>query len=238
MQEIAILLHTLEDEYTSASWTARHVFAPPPSRSRIPRVPSTDFKRISSPLVQEVQPDDVVLRPPSKQWIDMDHDDYDGDYVASTDPLHPVCTEYVDLMGHDTDDDSWVGNHLALADEIGSLSVDDGVDVNGTKWVWSEEKDDTGGARNCFEGIEERGSDYVSGRVSELLDPTSLAAMPDIMPGHLNAASPPPLGQETCSDELEDEQIILAAQVRQAVEAFWKAVNGDASVGRQLLFPP
>ncbi len=170
-EELHDLTIQLTQEYTSASWLI-HRTLPTHAKPRPPRVKTSTYARTSSPLVNEVLPADLEIysSDAKKNWFDMKEDEYDGDYVASTDPLHPVCTEYPDLMDESDMSGRWVFQHDDAADEQedevwsadgeGAFEFDSSVN----DWSWGE-PGNAGGAENIGEegarrilSREERGS--------------------------------------------------------------------------------
>jgi len=105
LHDASAQLLALHDEYTRASWRSRHLFAPVPT-GPVARVATTHAARAPSPLARELHPHDIADANMPKAWADMREEDYDGDYIARTDPLHPVSTEY----SHPWDDDGDGGN--------------------------------------------------------------------------------------------------------------------------------
>jgi hypothetical protein len=92
-QEVARLVQGLEEEYTIETWKTRNMFANVP-KPRISRVQHTQYQKTPSKLKHEVTPENVIEKVVEKDWSELNEEDYDGDYVASEDPLHPVNTNY------------------------------------------------------------------------------------------------------------------------------------------------
>ncbi|OAL48399.1 hypothetical protein IQ07DRAFT_681810 [Pyrenochaeta sp. DS3sAY3a] len=90
---LSSLLTTLQSTHTTLSWQ-QHTSLPRRPKSRTPRVPPTVFTRTSSPLRHEVLPQDIVEPAQQKAWSEVRVEEFDWGYVASTDPLHPVCAVY------------------------------------------------------------------------------------------------------------------------------------------------
>ncbi|KAF2852649.1 hypothetical protein T440DRAFT_420661, partial [Plenodomus tracheiphilus IPT5] len=136
-EEIESLITELENEYTQASWDTRNLFALVAKRP-VARVGISDYTKVPSPLAQEVLPEDVIEPGKCKEWAEMDDNDYDEDYIASTDPMHPVSTNY----SHPSDDDdgTWVLQHLAgLSEDEVTGEVDSPNGFEGSGWSWGEE---------------------------------------------------------------------------------------------------
>ncbi|KAF1847376.1 uncharacterized protein K460DRAFT_255723, partial [Cucurbitaria berberidis CBS 394.84] len=134
-EEIATLVKDLENQYIAAAWDARTMFAQAPKPS-VTRVGISEYKKARSPLLHEVRPEDVVEPDSGKTWAEMDENDYDGDYIASTDPIHPVSTDYSHPL--DNDDGSWILNHLS-PEELESPKTDVAVDFDGSTWSWGDD---------------------------------------------------------------------------------------------------
>jgi hypothetical protein len=136
IEEITALVKGLEAEYTTASWDTRTMFAHAPKAS-ITRVKHSQYERKASKLPQEVRPEDIVHKT-TKKWTEMEVDDYDDDYIASTDPIHPVSTDYSHPL--DDDDGAWILQHLSSEDVAGTQS-DPGLDFNNADhgWNWADD---------------------------------------------------------------------------------------------------
>ncbi|KAH7065905.1 hypothetical protein BKA63DRAFT_481904 [Paraphoma chrysanthemicola] len=133
--EVERLVRELEAEYASASWDTQNVFAPAIKRS-VGRVKHTWRERATSPLPREVFPDDVV-ETVKREWSEMEEHEYDGNYVASTDPIHPISTDYSHPL--DDDDGSWVLQHLS-SEDVQATSDDTDIDFNqGSHWTWNDD---------------------------------------------------------------------------------------------------
>jgi len=130
--EVSALVEDLETKYQAASWDARHM-ASHAFKKSVTRVGVTHHTTARSPLQQELHPEDVVDAGRKKQWTDMKEQDYDGGYIASTDPIHPVHTDY----SHPWDDDNgaWILNHLS-AEELASQNEDVSLDLDHHHWNW------------------------------------------------------------------------------------------------------
>ncbi|KAF2027607.1 hypothetical protein EK21DRAFT_71615 [Setomelanomma holmii] len=132
--EIGALVKELEVKYASASWDTRNMFAPE-VKPKVSRVKHSWYEKLPSPLPHEVLPEDVVDFK-AKQWHEMDEHDYDGNYVASTDPVHPVTTDYSHPL--DDDDGSWILQHISL-EEVQAAASDEWMDFNkGSQWTWDD----------------------------------------------------------------------------------------------------
>ncbi|KAF1357313.1 hypothetical protein EJ07DRAFT_129713 [Lizonia empirigonia] len=110
VQEVVALVEQLTDEFNTASWNTRSLFPHFPKESPI-RVTLGQFEKRPSPLRRDVLPEDI---PEPSDTTHPEHPDYeyDWDYIASTDPLHPVDTNYSYPL--DDVDPSWMLDHLSL----------------------------------------------------------------------------------------------------------------------------
>ncbi|KNG45347.1 hypothetical protein DDE82_002464 [Stemphylium lycopersici] len=130
--EITALVQELNETYQKASWDVQHMtsFA---SKKSVARVNVTHHKTSPSPLSQEVRPEDVVELQREKQWEEIQDEDYDGNYVASTDPIHPVSTDYTHPW--DNDDSSWVSNYFS-PEEMQVPDDQPTIDLEASAWTW------------------------------------------------------------------------------------------------------
>jgi hypothetical protein len=135
VEEIAVLVESLEAEYAIASWHTRTMFAHA-SRPSVTRVKHSWHEKAASKLPQEVRPEDIIENK-AKEWTEMDDHDYDGNYEASTDPIHPVSTDYSHPL--DDDDGAWILQHLSDID-VAYADNSAGFDVeSGHGWSWDED---------------------------------------------------------------------------------------------------
>ncbi len=198
--------------------------------------------RRSSLLINEVLPADLDTYPgdAKKNWFDMKEDEYNGDYVASTDPLHPVCTEYPDLMDESDMSGRWVFQHDDAADEqedeVWSADGEGAFefDSSANGWSWGD-AGNAGGAENIGEegarrilSRKERGSgnvclqnaeagSRVEGREGEEEEISSSLTKPTTTTGVIQ--------HEEFSNGQEDTHI--EQQRRRVIEEFWKFVNDN-----------
>ncbi|KAJ4363606.1 hypothetical protein N0V83_009902 [Neocucurbitaria cava] len=131
------LVKQLEDQYTSEAWGTRNVFAEEHKRS-VARVRVGEYRRIQSLLSREVRAEDVVEEGEGKEWALMGVSDYDGDYEASTDPIHPVSTDYRHPWD-DGDDGKWVLEQLGEGEEVESSDEVDTIDFAKSCWSWGDD---------------------------------------------------------------------------------------------------
>ncbi|KAJ4338291.1 hypothetical protein N0V87_004059 [Didymella glomerata] len=146
VREVEALVEHMKEEFDTATWNTRTLF-PHAHKERTVRVSLGQFQKAPTPLSREVLPEDI---PEPFKVIGSDHPDYkyDWDYVASTDPIHPIDTNYAHPL--DAVDPSWVLHHLSPedleqssdgfgfdtseADTIWGSSLE-GVNVESTVWV-------------------------------------------------------------------------------------------------------
>lgn len=131
VDKVAQLVTQLESDYKAAAWSARSEFGPGPT-SRVNKVKHAPVKRTSSPLRQEVQPEEVPDREVAKGWLDMTEEDYDGDYVGYTDPLHPINTDY-NFPSMDQDD-SWLIESGLDATHLSDDTTAEDENLNNYQW--------------------------------------------------------------------------------------------------------
>jgi hypothetical protein len=141
VREVDALVEQLKEQFNTATWGTRTLF-PHAHKERTVRVSLGYFEKAPSPLSREVLPEDIP-EPPEIVGPDHPDYDYDWDYVASTDPIHPVDTNYAHPL--DEVDLSWMLNHLSPEefDQSG-----DGIGFNADEaemaWAGSLEEADTG----------------------------------------------------------------------------------------------
>lgn len=136
MGEVARLVEELEKEYAQAAWDSRNSFAHS-TRRCISRVAvGSTYQYTRSPLKQECLAEDVVEPVKEKEWAEMEEEEYDGDYVASTDPMHPVSTEYTHPL--DDDDGGWIVEFLISGGEGETQSVEEVGNLEASPWSWGD----------------------------------------------------------------------------------------------------
>jgi hypothetical protein len=217
-EEVAALIKVLDGEFAVALWDTRNTFAHGPKPS-ITRVQHNYYEKATSKLQQEVRPEDVVERA-EKGWHEMVDEDYDGDYVASTDPIHPVSTDYSHPL--DDDDGAWILQHLS-PDDGDTAEPSDGIDFHTSSWNWggSDHEEATQDVAETWKQEEEEevtfhdaGMNGCSGDIAAGL----VAWGPDV--------------DKTSTDEislagLRDAGAEHSARVEDVVAAFWSVVNVD-----------
>ncbi|KAI4955994.1 hypothetical protein J4E91_000204 [Alternaria rosae] len=189
------------------------------------QIPSHSFKKsvartARSPLTQEVRPEDVVdPKDHVKDWTEMDENDYDGDYIASTDPIHPVSTDYSHPL--DDDDGSWILNHFS-PEEMETEAADLDFDQNG--WSWdnndhSNDKDsDKGRIPLLAKSQEENTTSQIGGNDLIAWGPEASASS---------------MLLKTSMDGLGMEQKHAKEQKELIISAFWVVVNDSTEPQRQ-----
>jgi hypothetical protein len=201
--EVSALVKELEDQYYIASWSVRnisHTF-----KKSVARVSVSDYKTVRSPLKQEVQPEDVVdLK--EKDWAEMDDHDYDGDYIASTDPIHPVSTDYSHPL--DDDDGSWIFNHFSSEELEASNGEDVVLDFDQTGWSW-----DNDNSENSIPIVKSQEENHTL-----KIDEKDLIAWgPE--------AEAPPMSVDVSMNGLIMREKLEKEQIELTIEAFWTVVN-------------
>lgn len=219
VQDISALIKALEDKYAIESWNTRNIFNQTPKSSPT-RAAISDYKQAPSPLSNEVQPEDIVEVERTKKWAEMDEDDYDGNYIASTDPLHPVNTDYAHPM--EDDDGSWTFDHLPSS-ELESPSEDCAIDFYDTCWKWEDEgKGHTSvtPASTCNDDRE----DIITGSLKNATD-GSTAQEPTARRPNTETLSFPTSHSMTGSGEDETHR----ERIEQVIKAFWDFVGGNTT---------
>jgi hypothetical protein len=222
---VATLVQSLEAEYITASWNTRTMFAHGPKPS-ITRVKHSWYEKAASKLPQELRPEDIVEKN-AKEWTEMDDEDYDGNYEASTDPVHPVSTDYSHPL--DDDDGAWILQHLSEEDVAGTQE-DIGFDFNdGHGWNWGEDNNDL----DALQTTEQWDEDQTKLDEQETCMRSSQGVGASVMAGA-------PEAEPSCSTDMasintrhvaEAEQ---QAKVDRIIVTFWSIVNhNDQHTGPQ-----
>jgi hypothetical protein len=217
VEEITVQVEALEADYATESWHTRAMFAHAPKPS-VARVKHVRYERKASRLPQEVHPEDIV-ETAAKTWAEMDNHDYDDNYEASTDPIHPVSTDYSHPL--DGDDGAWILQHLSLEDEVNAqpglvLEFND----NEHDWNWNDDSNgldtevtlDKWQKNNTRQDNEEIATTPTKGADTNLVT-CSLNTNKNIKIRH--SASP------TTEEEKEQNK----AKIDQVIQAFWSVVN-------------
>ncbi|KAL6704867.1 hypothetical protein ACN47E_007550 [Coniothyrium glycines] len=139
-EDVTRLVDELENEYTLAAWDTRNMFVQAAPRP-VQRIQPAEFRKSSSPLTQNLQAHDIVDMIKSKSWEELDQSDYDWDYVASTDPIHPVNTDYAHDSDHD--DEGWKLSHSNFEEHEIPISHEL-LNLTDTGWTWGTGSANTG----------------------------------------------------------------------------------------------
>ncbi|KAI4653603.1 hypothetical protein J4E93_001369 [Alternaria ventricosa] len=223
VDEISTLVRELDEQYYVASWDARNMQIPSHSfKKSVARVSITYHQTARSPLTQEVRPEDVVdPKKHMKDWTEMDEDDYDGDYVASTDPIHPVSTDYSHPL--DDDDGSWILNHFS-PEEMESAAGDLNFDQSG--WSW-----DNNDNVNDSDSDSEKGGTPMIAKSQE--ENTTSQTGDDDLTAWGPEASASSMLSKISMDGLSVEQKRAKEQKELIIDAFWVVVNESTEPQRQ-----
>jgi hypothetical protein len=225
-EEVGKLVEELEEQYTTAAWDLNKTFPPVQNKTNVSRVKlaikgKNEPKRLVSLLRQEVQPQEVVLpKEEQRGWIENDEDE--EDYVRSTDPLHPVSTDYSHPL--DNVDDSWLLNHFTAEELQSPASNNDfGIDHSfDNVWDYGDEAGPT----------EKVNGANTAGRME---------GTPNQWDSHGLTPTPPsfeltawgPSATSTSSTALLGLQGLLTTEeklqtlIEEAISSFWEVVNYD-----------
>lgn len=136
--EVFDLVRELEEKYELESWELKDVI-PYGDRARVRRVDPGDGREkkvVGSPLRREVRPEEVVIPVVEEPVYDED----DG-YEPSTDPLHPISTNYE--VSHPGVDEGFLES-IMRDDRYGADRVYGEIDSSAAGWSWGEEVVDAG----------------------------------------------------------------------------------------------
>jgi len=221
VEDITALVKELEEQYYVASWDARNMQIPSHAfKKSVSRVSITYHQTARSPLTQEVRPEDVVdPKKHNKDWTEMDANDYDGDYIASTDPIHPVSTDYSHPL--DDDDGSWIFNHFS-PEEMEPTAGDLDFDQNGWSWDNSD---------NATDNDSEKGGIRVVARSQEE-NTTSQIGDNDLIAWGPEASASSKLSRISMNG-FSMEQKHAEEQRKIIIDAFWVVVNEPTEPQRQ-----
>jgi hypothetical protein len=218
--EVAGLVKELREEYASAAWDINKMF-PHARNSNVGRVAlkqGNKRQRMSSLLRNEVEPHLVVL-PPEKEHGWIENDDDEEDFVRSTDPLHPICTDYSHPL--DDVDDGWL-SELFTAEELQTSAADNDFVIDhsfGHVWDWG---DGVTIANNSAEAN--------SVRLHETTDASDSTDLTAWGPNADPSSSPPfEIGLNGVPTEEEKKNTMIEEVIR----AFWDFVNGDVNIDTQ-----
>lgn len=210
VQEVAALVEQLKDEFNTATWDTRALF-PHAHKERTVRVSLGHFEKTPSPLRREVLPEDI---PEPPEVIGPDHPDYeyDWDYVASTDPIHPVDTDYAHPL--DEVDPGWMLNHLS-PEEFEQCGEGVGFDANEANTAWISSL----GEPNI--GSTDWGED-TSDWAPETAAPSRSNIDPNQALERSTRATPANSQIEICTQDKH----LVAESVEMVIHEFWSLVNG------------
>jgi hypothetical protein len=214
VEDIAVLVKELNEQYHVATWDARHMFSHARKKS-VTRVNVSEHKRARSPLYQEVRSEDIPDPKRTKEWAEMAEEDYNDNYVASTDPVHPVTTEYSHPL--DDDDGSWMLNQYA-PEELESSSEAAAVDFDGHAWDWGNDSADNQTSEVTTEWKEENSDNDTEkwDTAEENLDTDQ-----ELIPWG-------PYAEPTSSSaelDMNEATTIRNERIQQVIQAFWDVVN-------------
>ena len=195
--EVTALVEHLGDDFNTASWHTRTLF-PHALKEHTVRVERGHFERRSSPLRCAVSPADIPE--PPHVVVDSSHPDYqyDGDYVASTDPLHPV-------------DVSWMLQHLSL-EEFEQDSSGVGFDAREAENAWAGGWEESQSPSAPWDGS-------AGTWTPETTDTHTRMQDPEQRPEVRNRLAPANAGVVSSGEK--------QALVEMVIDAFWSAVNGN-----------
>ena len=208
-QQVSEQIKMMEDEHNEDAWNIRQRFPPLHKPSSIERVKIRTNAPRNSHLRKEVRPEDVV-EPKVRSY--MEGDDDDDDYVRSTDPLHPIITNYSHPL--DNADDSWVDAYLSQEETKLPDSPDIGFDPRSNDWNWgavdaSENWVDNTGVSPGFNMVQRSGNFAALGPEVEVLPSSGIIGID---------------GLKTEDEEEADEN-----KVSEVLTVFWECVHADDS---------
>lgn len=209
--EVAVLVEQLEQEFDTASWGSRALF-PHLHGEKKERINLGYFEKKPSPLRCEVRPEDVCE---PEESMHPDHPDYefDWDYVASTDPLRPVDTNYA----HPTDDmdHNWMPDDLT-SEEGEKSGTEGGFDASDMERKWTDNLEEPHAFTLSWG---DDGSDWD-------LNITVTASPPH---NTLWAADPEAhaIATTTRNDLTSDNETVRQARVDMIIHEFWTLVNEE-----------
>jgi hypothetical protein len=173
------------------------------------RVSLGQFHKALSPLSGEVLPDEI---PDPVEVIGPDHPDYvyNYDYVASTDPVHPVDTNYAQPF--DEVDPAWMLNRLS-PEEFEQSGEGIGFDANEADMLWG----------NGPEGVNAELADWVKDTPGWTAEAAGF--VPSLAPGDAPRTAAVERQIEVCA---EDDDFILE-RVDMVIQCYWKVINGNTA---------
>ncbi|KAF1939659.1 hypothetical protein EJ02DRAFT_253261 [Clathrospora elynae] len=227
VNEVTTLVQDLVAQYQVAPWDARNMFVHTP-KPFVARVGISDHKKAHSPLLQEVRPEDVE-EAGGKCWAEMREEDYNGNYVASTDPIHPVNTDY--SHPHDDDDGNWMVNHLS-PEELESAGEAVQLDFDGSGWSWGNESSDV--------DVPSANREHMDEDFNHEPEQWKAIANPEEGKGHIawgpDAEVPSPAATLSM-DSTSTEENVQQEQIEPIIQAFWTYVNNNPKTDEQYRHP-
>jgi hypothetical protein len=205
-QQVSEQIKKIEDEHNEDAWNIRQRFPPLHKASSIERVKIRTIAPQNSHLRKEVRPEDVV-EPKVKGYMEGDDDD---DYVRSTDPIHPVTTNYSHPL--DDVDDSWVDEYLLQ--ETSKLPESPDIDPESNAWNWGALD-----APETWTGNYGVSPEFNTKQPSDNFVAWGLEA--EVLPSSGGIGMDGP--------KTKEEEDIDKSQVAEVLTAFWECVHADNS---------
>lgn len=212
VREVEALVEQLKEDFSTATWETRALF-PHAHKERKVRVSLGQFHNAPSPLSSEVLPEEI---PKPVEVIGPDYPDYEyaWDYVASTDPIHPVDTNYAHPL--DNVDPSWMLNHLS-PDEFEQSGEGIGFDASEADNMWhSSPKEVNAGSMDRVEDTwasEATGFNVSSPDANQTPERSRRASQ-----------------TEPCTEDGD----LLSEHVDMVIQCFWRVVHGTTARDRVL----
>jgi hypothetical protein len=216
IEEVTVLVGALEDDFWSASWNTRTAFPHLHKESGI-RINLGHFKKAPSPLRQEVMSEDVS-DPPEIIGPDDPGYEYDWDYVASTDPLHPVDTNYAHPF--DNVDPSWMLSHLS-SEELEASSDKVGFNANEADTLWADDIEEPGSTNISMNNDITWWDQNETSAISTTPTNEELAWGPEV-------ETPPSRSVARNHDQNYNEQS-QKQRIQMIIDEFWKLIHDSES---------
>lgn len=206
VREVETLVEQLKEDFNRATWNTRTLF-PHAHKERTGRVSLGQFQKAPSPLSRELFPEDISE---PLEVIGSDHPDYeyDWDYIASTDPIHPVDTNYAHPL--DEVDPSWMLNHLS-PEEFERSGEKISFDTSEIDMIW-------GGS---LEEANARSMEWVEDTPAWACDDAGGDQAPEDSPGATSL-------QSQIKPYVEDGSV-FSERVDMVIQHFWRVVNGTTA---------
>ncbi|KAF2448238.1 hypothetical protein P171DRAFT_481321 [Karstenula rhodostoma CBS 690.94] len=209
--KVSELIKELDKTYELELWELRNTI-PYEDRAKIRRVGPAKVKwskLLPSPLTREVQPEEVVM-PVITEPVYIEDDD---DWVRSTDPMHPIDTNY-ELVCAGIDDEYL---DFLTGEEPGEIAEpkQDNPNPSATSWDWSDE---VKGSTDNPESWNPCSNN--NGETSDELEPSAgpmtawgLTAEDTLSSGEIGI------------DGLLTQEEKQQGQIQEVIKAFWDVVN-------------